>query len=59
MHSFKNKLNISSDELWAFQYFDDEGNCVMVGISRAGRPIPCSLFETDCYKAKIIVFSCN
>ena len=54
MHGFKNKLNISSDELWAFQYFDDEGNCVMVGISRAGRLIPCSVVETDCYKAKII-----
>ncbi|XP_065070072.1 uncharacterized protein LOC135695054 [Rhopilema esculentum] len=29
VQGFKNTLNISSDELWAFQYFDDEGNCVM------------------------------
>ena len=31
IRKFKEAVNITSDEAWAFQYFDDEGNCVMVG----------------------------
>ena len=45
IHKFKEAVNITSHEAWAFQYFDDEGDCVMVGFDNFKSLPVCEVYQ--------------
>jgi len=53
IHKFKEAVNITSDEAWAFQYFDDEGDCVM-GKSEEDWRAALKFAQKDYEKSKVL-----